>query len=294
MLDRDLRLHALRLRATWLAAGIVCLLSCGFVLDSLAAEPIRQGPQGGDAGGFDHGDWTLVLERFVDRQGLVDYAALAKNRATFDRYLERIKKVSPRSHPQLFPTRDDALAYYLNAYNALVFEGVLGRGPEETSVWRGIVSGYSFFVRMRIRIGGETMNLKSLEDDIVRAEFQDPRIHAALNCASIGCPRLPREAFVADRLSHQLDSAMTEFVTDSRHVELDTEDRTVTLSQIFEWFAEDFLTDEQNQGADEPSVLSYINRYRDGAGPIPEDYAVRYSEYDKRINSVGVGAPAGP
>lgn len=280
------------------------MLSCGLGLGlgnlaaNASASPtdtqLATGRDTSQAGNFDHSDWTAVLQRFVDPRGLVDYEALAESRGTLDRYLQRVKKVSPRSHPQLFPTRQDALAYYLNAYNALVFEGVLGRGPEKTSVWRGIVSGYSFFVRMRIRVGGEPMNLKSLEDDIVRAEFQDPRVHAALNCASIGCPRLPREAFVANRLGHQLDRAMTEFVTDPRNVELDTEARSVTLSQIFEWFADDFLTHERRQGVDEPSVISYINRYRGDATPIPEGYKVRFSEYDKRLNSVSVGASVQP
>ncbi|NJL27166.1 MAG: DUF547 domain-containing protein [Thermoanaerobaculia bacterium] len=146
---------------------------------------------------FSHADWTAVLARFVDEQGQVDYEGLASDRAIFDRYVRTVETTGPTSHPELFPTRAHQLAYYLNAYNALVFQGVLARGPEKESVWSGLISGYNFFVKMKVKVDGEETTLKKLEDDVVRARFEDPRVHAALNCASIGCPRLPREAFEA-------------------------------------------------------------------------------------------------
>lgn len=133
--------------------------------------------------------------------------------AGLDSWLARLARQGPKSEPSLFPERNDRLAYYVNAYNALVFQGVLSRGPEKESVWKGgLFSGYSFFVSMKVRLDGETWSLKALEDDLIRKGFADPRIHAALNCASIGCPRLPREAFVPEKLEAQLDAAMREFV----------------------------------------------------------------------------------
>ncbi|MCK7489905.1 MAG: DUF547 domain-containing protein [Anaerotruncus sp.] len=155
---------------------------------------------------------------FVDEKGRVDYEALARDRAGLDAWLGRLVRQGPKSTPALFPQRNDKLAYYVNAYNALVFQGVLSRGPEKESVWKGgLVSGYSFFVAMKVRLDGETWSLKALEDDLIRKDFADPRIHAALNCASIGCPRLPREAFVPEKLDAQLDAAMREFVDDERN-----------------------------------------------------------------------------
>src|SRR5664279_1651614 len=136
---------------------------------------------------FSYEDWNKVVGKFVDARGYVNYDALAKDRGDLDRFLLAIEKASPRSAPELFPAKNDQLAYWLNAYNAQVFKGVLARGPEKESVWKGgIFSGYSFFVGMDIVLGGEKLSLKKLEDKTVREGFKDPRVHAALNCASKG------------------------------------------------------------------------------------------------------------
>ncbi|MCG8457594.1 MAG: DUF547 domain-containing protein, partial [Holophagales bacterium] len=125
-----------------------------------------RGPEApGEPESFDHSDWTRVLQRFVDERGMVDYEGLYRDRGVFDGYLRSVETYSPESNPGLFPTRDHALAYYLNAYNAQVFAGVLSRGPEKRSVWRGLISGLEFFGRMKIVIGGRRTNLKKLEDD---------------------------------------------------------------------------------------------------------------------------------
>jgi hypothetical protein len=237
------------------------------------------------AAGFSHADWTRVLARHVDTRGMVDYQALARDRGDLDRYLAAVEARSPRSHPQLFPSRADQLAYWINAYNAQIFKGVLARGPERDSVWKGgLISGKAFFEDMDIVLGGETMSLKSLEDDIVRREFQDPRIHAALNCASKGCPRLPQKAFEAASLQAELDAAMREFVAEARNVAVDGRTRTVTLSRIFDWFEDDFLDHEKRQGARDPNVLDYVNRYRAADLRVPRDYRIKFFEYDKAIN----------
>lgn len=234
---------------------------------------------------FGHEDWQKVVSRFVDARGRVNYEALAKDRADLDRYLASVEKTSPKTKPALFPTRNDQLAYYLNAYNAQVFKGVLARGPEKESVWKGgLISGYKFFVGMDIFIGGEKTSLKSLEDNTVREGFKDPRVHAALNCASLGCPRLPQNAFEGDLLDQQLDGGMTEFVGEARNVTIDDGGRTVTLSKIFDWFEKDFLGFEKANGSVEPNILDYVNRYRGGLPKVPRAYKVKYFEYDKGIN----------
>ena len=234
---------------------------------------------------FSHDLWTEVLQEYVNGQGLVDYEGLAKDRAVFDRYLAKVRTVSPKSHPKLFPNRDHELAYYINAYNAHVFNGVLDRGPEDDTVWTPFGSGYSFFSGMDITVGGEETNLKKLEDDVVRAEYEDPRIHAALNCASIGCPQLPRTAFTGPKLDEQLDREIRKFISEERNVEVNASKKEVRLSQIFEWFEGDFLAYEKAQGNANPSILDYINRYRPEGKKIPESYKVSYIDYDKGINA---------
>ncbi len=248
--------------------AVVCMTQAGIT----AAEP------------FSHDDWTAVLQEFVDDRGRVDYQRLDSHREILDRYLRAIHASSPQSDPSHFPTRQEALAYYLNAYNALVFEGVLLRGPEKKSVWRGLISGYSFFVGMKVVIGGETTSLKKLEDKRVREAFHDPRVHATLNCASLGCPRLPQEAFEAATLDQQLDAAMREFVSEERNCSLDRAARTVHLSKIFSWFKADFLEYEREQGNPQPLLIHYINRYRAAGAQIPPGYRVRFLPYDKGIN----------
>jgi len=234
---------------------------------------------------FSHDDWTTVLQEYVDDRGWVDYDGLSRDRAALDRYLSVIESTSPRSHPDLFPDADHELAYWINAYNAWVFKGVLDRGPEQDSVWKGgLISGYGFFVKMKIRVGGEQLNLKRLEDDWIRAEYGDPRIHAALNCASVGCPDLPRVAFTGDSLEQELDSAMRLFVSQERNVAVDGEDR-VELSKIFDWFEKDFLGFERSAGRSDPTLIGYVNRFREEGKQIPEDSSVRFIPYDKGINA---------
>ena len=234
---------------------------------------------------FSYEDWGKVLGTYVDARGYVNYDALVKKRGDLDRFLAAIEKTSPRSNPELFPARNDQLAYWLNAYNAQVFKGVLARGPEKESVWKGgLFSGYSFFVGMDIVLGGEKLNLKKLEDKIIREGFKDPRIHAALNCASKGCPRLPQVPFDPEKLDEQLDDGMKSFVAETRNVTIDEAARTVTLSKIFDWFSGDFIAYEKTHGDPDGSQIDYVNRYRGSLPKIPRDDEVRFFEYDKGVN----------
>jgi hypothetical protein len=234
---------------------------------------------------FSYEDWGKVLGKYVDARGYVNYDALAVDRGDLDRFLAAIEKTSPRSNPELFPAKNDQLAYWLNAYNAQVFKGALARGPEKESVWKGgIFSGYSFFVGMDIVLGGEKLNLKKLEDKTVREGFKDPRVHAALNCASKGCPRLPQVAFDPEKLDEQLDDGMKGFVAEKRNVTIDDAAKTVTLSKIFDWFSGDFVAYEKAHGDPDGSQIDYVNRYRGALPKVPKGYAIKFLEYDKGVN----------
>ena len=233
---------------------------------------------------FDNENWNKVLNQYVNDKGFVDYKSLSRNRENFDFYIDSIKSTGPKTKPDLFPQKNDKLAYYINSYNALVFEGVLKRGPEDKSVWRGLISGLNFFIRMKVMIDGEVTSLKKLEDDVIREEFKDPRIHAAINCASVSCPRLPKQAFEADQLDLQLDAAMREFVQNQSNVNVDTKSKRIYLSKIFDWFEDDFLEFEKNKGNANPNVISYINRFRPADDQLPQDYEIKILKYNKGIN----------
>ena len=246
-------------------------------------------PGVGVASPVDHSVWTRILLRYVDNDGFVDYQGLSRNRAEFDRYIAAIQESGPATDPDAYPDPDTQLAYYINAYNAMVFKGVLDRGPEEKSVWRGMISGLNFFVRMKIVVDGKTTNLKELEDDVVRARFKDPRIHAALNCASIGCPRLIRMAYEPEHLQQQLEGAATEFLNSSQHVRVEPEKKRVGLSKIFDWYEEDYIDFEEARGAEEfrdgEKLINYVNRFRSAENRIPLDYKIYILPYDKAINN---------
>jgi Protein of unknown function, DUF547 len=234
-----------------------------------------------------HADWTVLLEKFVDQKGMVGYKALladAESKAKFDRYVALVENVGPKTHPQLFPTRQDELAYYINAYNALTWKGVIERGPEDDSVWKGAISGYNFFIGMKMQCEGEKISLRDLENDVVRAKYKDPRIHAALNCASIGCPLLRREAYEGAKLDAQLDEQVKIWVNDDYHVKPDPASKKAAVNKIFDWFTGDFVDHEKSKGAAKPAVLGWINRYRPADRQIPVDFKLEINDYDKRVN----------
>jgi hypothetical protein len=233
---------------------------------------------------FSYDDWQTVLEAFVDDKGFVDYDGLRGDRATLDRFLEQLRTHGPTTTPELFPEREDQLAYYINAYNALVFGGVLGLDPDASTVWGFTKTGYGFFVRMKVELDGQKMSLKKLEDDLVREGFKDPRIHAALNCASADCPRLPQEPFLPATLDEQLEAAMEEFIGEERNCSVDNEARTVTLSKIFDWFRGDFEDYPRPLGEGGGDLLGYINRYRPADAQISTDFKIEFATYDKSLN----------
>jgi hypothetical protein len=215
--------------------------------------------------------WARVLERRVDESGRIDFAGLAGDRSDLDAAVAAIAAASPRSSPAGFPTKESALAYYINAYNALAMYNVLQSGiPAELGTIK-----VRFFYRNRLVVGGERISLYALENDVIRP-IGDPRIHFALNCMVRACPRLPREAFQADRLDAQLESAAREFFADPRHVGLDEATQTVRFSEILRFYTEDFL-------AAAPSLIAYANRYRDEK--IPETWKVAFIPYDWTLNS---------
>ncbi|MEM8929881.1 MAG: DUF547 domain-containing protein [Acidobacteriota bacterium] len=257
-----------------------------FLLLSWIAVPVlATDADTGEPVPFSHADWTTVLERFVDADGMVDYVGLSRDRAVFDRYLQAIKATGPAIDPSRFHTPHAALAFYINAYNAHIFDGVLDKGPTIKSVWGALGTGFGFFAVRKIRVDGESTTLKKFEEDTILVGFRDARVHAALNCASIGCPLLRREAYVAERLDEQLDDATRVWVNDSAHVQVDHGARTVRLNKIFDWFRADFLHHGEQRGVSSPTLLDFVNHYREQ--PVPTDYGVAFLDYDKGLNAQG-------
>jgi hypothetical protein len=217
-----------------------------------------------------YGPWARVLEKHVNERGEVDFRAVAGER-DLDSFLGYVARVSPRSTPASFPGREDRLAYYLNAYNALSMFNVIDSGfPRHLGALRRFV----FFAVKRFAVGGERLSLYALENDVIRP-LGDERAHFALNCMSVGCPRLPREPLRPERLDQTLDELAKAFFAEARNLQVLPARRRVRVSSILKFYREDFL-------AKSPTLIDYINRYAQHA--IPEDYEVEFIDYDWTVN----------
>lgn len=220
------------------------------------------------AAAFDHSDWEAVLRLRVNDLGEFDYRGLADDREKFDSYLEKLAAVSPESAPTSFPTNEDKIAYWINAYNALTVEGVLRAYPV-----RSVRKLDRFFESAAYRLGGKTVSLDDVEHSILRKQFSEPRIHFSLVCASVSCPRLAPFAFTGPKLEEQLDARTRLFISERRNV---TAEGGVILSKIFDWFKDDFRASG--------GVVRFIE---DHGGPTLDGKRIRYRSYDWSLNRPG-------
>ena len=185
--------------------------------------------------------WDTLLKKHVhwlpdNKQSRVDYAGFQADRAELKKVLDTLSAVTRAefdgwSAPQ-------QMAFLINAYNAFTVELVLTRWPDLASIkdlgsWLETPWKKKFF-----RLLGEPRHLDWIEHEQLRARYADPRVHAAVNCASIGCPALRNEAFTAARLEAQLDDGMLRFVADRTRNRV--HDGKLEVSSIFKWFREDF------------------------------------------------------
>jgi hypothetical protein len=232
---------------------------------SLAASSSLRAQTAGDPPWFDA--FEAVLRQRVDARGRVDFAGIAAAPQPLAAVVAAIGEAGPAGNSQA-----QLLAWRINAYNALAMHGIVQRGiPQSLS----FVGRYGFFVNTGFRVAGRETSLKSFEDDVIR-KMGEERIHFALNCMVRGCPRLPREAFRTARIEAQLAAAAREFCESGYQVRPAPDRRAVFVSQIFQFFTEDFVP------AKAPTILGYINRWR--REPIPADWTLRYFDYDWSIN----------
>ena len=209
---------------------------------------------------FSHDAFDRVLRLHVNDRGLVNYAALKADPEDLNAYLELLGKYSPEATPEIFTTRADSLAYWLNAYNAFAIAAVIEAYPVKSV--RDMKWFYGFFNRIDHNAGGISYTLKHIEHEIVRKVFDVPLIHAALNCASRGCPRLHQRAFVPETLGSVLDARMRVMVGEKRNVLINPQKGELRLSYIFKEFESDFTTWlTREKGLSEPMIVDYLMLY---------------------------------
>jgi hypothetical protein len=182
----------------------------------------------------DHHLWNIIVSKYVDADGRVAYRRLqTDDLPVLSKYLASLGEARIAGFPE-----KEQLAFWINAYNAMIVAGVLDGYRAENAFKR-----YRFFKSYSQVIDGEERTPDDIEHGIIRPRFHDPRTHFALVCASSSCPTLRQEAYVGDRLDAQLDDQARRFLTDPSRNRIDPASGTLELSQIFKWFKDDFTRD---------------------------------------------------
>lgn len=235
---------------------------------------------------FDHSHrpWNELLGKNVvvlegGKASQVRYAAMAQERAALDEYLESISSVKEADFERW--TRPRQMAFLINAYNAFTVAKVLSRYPDIRSIWDfGKLFGNPFKDRF-ISLFGRKSSLDDIEHGLLRKKYREPRVHFALNCASVGCPMLREEAYLGDRLEAQLEEQALRFLSDRSRNRF--AGGKLEVSKIFDWYKEDF----------EPRT-TYFSRYAKllsddaaGQGMIAEGKApLFFLQYDWALNDL--------
>jgi hypothetical protein len=266
-----------------LAFALASAAACAEPLDvpiPLAAAHVQDGP-------FDHAHarWTAVLAAHL-RDGRFDYRALSEARGELDQYLLDLRGVERDEFAAW--TREQRYAYWINAYNAFTVHLVLSRYPVKSIQDIGTTAAPVWkkeFVPLGHLYGEGTTELVSLdtiEHRILRPEFEDARVHAAVNCASESCPPLAIEAFRAEDLDAQLDARARAWLAEASLNRFDAEERRAEVSAIFDWFEADFARDAG-------SVEAWIARYGPESSRWMADggkVELRHLEYSWALNDV--------
>lgn len=192
---------------------------------------------------FDHSDWGLFLSNNVKvidagKATQVDYGAMAKQRPLLETYLGRLSEVSQDEFDAW--STDDQLAFLINAYNSWTVKLILTKYPDLDSI-KDLGSLFrSPWKKSFIPLLGKTRSLDDLEHGLIRGSgrYDDPRIHFAVNCASVGCPALRNEPYIGSTLKTQLEAATSDFLKDRTRNRL--KGGRLEVSSLFKWYREDF------------------------------------------------------
>ncbi|NVJ85691.1 MAG: DUF547 domain-containing protein [Algoriphagus sp.] len=241
---------------------LVSFLSCG---------PSSLGGQGTQVP--DHRLWEELLRNNVSPYGKVNYKGFIKEKEKLENYLEILSQNAPDRESW---TKEEQLAYWINAYNAFTVKLIVDHYPVKSirdlgpklkiplvnDVWH-----YEFF-----EINGEKSSLDEIEHNILRKEFEEPRIHFAINCASVSCPPLLNEAFVPEKLETQLEMVTRLFINDSQRNFISANE--IEISSIFSWFKGDFTKNG--------TLIDFLNQYSQIS--ISPNAKIRHLDYDWSLN----------
>lgn len=241
---------------------------------------------------INHSTWDRLMKKYVDKNGMVNYRALkasASDMQVVDQYLGTLSTANPRGQA----SREGQLAFWINAYNAVTVKGILQKYPT-TSIRNHTAKaiGYNIWKDLQLIVGGRPISLDDMEHKVLR-KMNDPRIHFAIVCASIGCPRLLNEAYVPQKVKQQLDINAKDFF--SRPQNFRHAGNQFQMSSIMDWFKGDF-------GANQTAQLNTISQWLPTAAAQNAArsgrVSISYLDYNWQLNEqakamAGSGSKAG-
>jgi len=251
---------------------------------------------------FDHSYalYNSLLGRYV-RDARVDYKGFLSSHEEHKRFLKSLGDVGQGEYEKW--TEPEQLAFWINAYNAFTIEAILENYPISRRFSliglfvpsNSILQIKDIWDGLKWKAAGKTLTLEEIEHEILRKEFGEPRIHAAINCASIGCPDLRGEAYTRDKLEEQLSQASAGFINNSvKGLEIDAQDGRVRFSKIFKWFGEDFVGkyggqyEFEGRSEKEDAILNFALIYLDDDGKKEflerNDFDMGWLGYDWHLN----------
>jgi len=229
---------------------------------------------------IDHSVWNGLLGKYVDDSGGVNYAALqasAQDSAALDHYINTLSTASST----LPADRNNTMAFWVNAYNAVTVKGILQEFP--TTSIRNHTSetgGYNLWKNLMLNVGGRQVSLDSIEHKLLRP-MGDGRIHFAIVCAAKSCPRLLNEAYTGQKIESQLVINAKHFFSQPQNFQYDRGSRAFRMSAILEWFGSDF---GQGQAAQLRAIASYLPTQEAQAAASQNSVSVSYLNYNWDLN----------
>jgi hypothetical protein len=230
---------------------------------------------------FDHSLYDAVLKRHV-KNGKVNYKTLKADK-DFATYLEQLSK----ANPDALPTREEKIAFWINAYNAFTLKLIVDNYPVKSITEISALGKLTAFVgdspwkKEFFTINGRKMSLDKIEHEILRATFKEDRIHFAVNCASSSCPILRPEAYTAEKLGEQLNEQAKQFLKDTLRNRIDIKTKTIYLSKIFDWYKDDFI---KSAGTLEQYLSQFIDDETIKHMLLNKEFKIEYMDYDWSLN----------
>ncbi len=205
--------------------------------------------------------YDSLLQKYVSSNGNVKYKALQAERAILDSVVAQFQAVAPQKEW----SKNERLAYWINAYNLFTVQLIVNNYPIKKIT--NLDGGKTWDVK-RIEIDGKKYSLNQIENEILRPQFKDARIHFAINCAAESCPPLHNRAFTAENVQSLLDKRTREFIRSSANTLTDS---NIKISKIFDWYSADF-----------GDLVTFLNKY--ASIGIQTDAKIEYKEYIWNIN----------